>query len=677
MEKKNLALTFGATDNYTFALCNVLLGIKKYSHKFWNDIIVFHTDITPENQRVINTILPCTFVEVDDRKWLERLEKNLGAESVKMYSLATMFRYYCFDYLKQYRKVVWLDCDLLIQNDISGIEKYGDKTGYAACYADNMAPVEMCYKRMIPGYNMFIPLINAGTLVLTDQLPNYENLCHWCKEKTIQYAKDLDMPDQGILNLMLQEFQIEVEPIDVTKYQCHPQAPKATFRDSVSIVHAYGTRKFWSDSIYQNMFPEWVEFNDEYTRIAEQVQNCKLENKWRMPLVSVIMSPYNRDDFLMEAVGSILKQTYKNFEFIIVVEFSNKQQTIVRRLETIKDPRIKIVANKTKLGFSKSLNVALDMAKGEYVARMDDDDISYPDRFQKQVDFLQKNPEIGILGTHAETFMQRHDIWNRYPIDPEYAAIELLRGTVLCHPTVMMRRCVLEKYHLRYNPDAFTEDFDFWARAVQYTKISNIPEILFGYRASGMNITVNQEINVHKSHLNVMRYQFREYLNMEPSEDELALFSNRIDIRAMVYTKNRNAADEVFLEFTKKIAEANKKTKFYNQEKLEKHLNLNDGTVKAKKQKNAPRIQGEGWKTRFLKLIKRVFKPLADQLVWTFSRRTYDLINARADSMNLLLDRQQSLLEENADAQKKALNSMDERITQLEEMVATLVKANV
>ena len=78
-----------------------------------------------------------------------------------------------------------------------------------------------------------------------------------------------------------------------------------------------------------------------------------------------------------------------------------------------------------------------------------------------------------------------------------------------------------------------------------------------------------------------------------------------------------------------------------------------------------------------MKLIKRVFKPLADQLVWTFSRRTYDLINARADSMNLLLDRQQSLLEENADAQKKALNSMDERITQLEEMVATLVKANV
>lgn len=664
-DKKECAITFGATNNYVFALANVLLGIKKYATPFWDDIIVLHTDITPENQQVINAILPCKFITVDDENWCEQLEKKLGTDALDMYSLATLFRYYCFDFLNKYHKIIWLDCDLLIQNDISGIKDYGEKTGYAACMADRMAPVEMCFKKLIPGYQMFVPLVNAGTLVLTDKLPHYESLCSWCKEKTVEFAEYLDMPDQGILNLLLQEFHIDVEPIDVTKYQCHPDYPKAMSPQSAFILHAYGVRKFWNDPTYQELFPEWQNFNQEYIHIAETITKKTCIDQGHPPLVSVIMSPYTRDEFLQEAVESILKQTYPYFELIVIVEYSEKQDDIVKKLESMQDKRIVVIRNEKQLGFANSLNIGLNAAKGKYIARMDDDDISYPERLEKQVEYMQLHPEIGILGTYAETFMNCHDIWNNYPTDPELAAIGLLRGTVLCHPTVIMRKSELQKYDLQYDPDAFTEDYDLWARAVKHLKISNLPEILYGYRSSGMNITVNQEVKVHRSHLNVMRMQFEKYLEMKPSEDELCLFNGRINTLGMVYTKNRGEADRVYDEFVHKIAKANKKTNFFNQEKLEIFLGLQKNGVVSRTEENKISLR---WKVK--KAIKRTLKPFVDRAVRIFGRNICYLINARADELNAkICESNAKICESNA-----RMSQLSEKVDELGKDAIDIIK---
>src|SRR3989338_10709157 len=113
--------------------------------------------------------------------------------------------------------------------------------------------------------------------------------------------------------------------------------------------------------------------------------------------ISVIMSVYNGMPYLPEAVKSILNQTYKNFEFIIIDDASTDQST--KYLRFLKDKRIKLIKNSKNLGLAASLNKALKFAKGEYIARMDADDISLPKRFEKQVKFFKKHPSVDICGT--------------------------------------------------------------------------------------------------------------------------------------------------------------------------------------------------------------------------------------------------------------------------------------
>ena len=673
--KKDCAITFGATNNYVFALANVLLGIKKYTVPFWDDIIILHTDITSENQQVINAILPCKFVHVEDDEWCEQLERNLSKETMNMYSLATFFRYYCFDFLKEYRKVIWLDCDLLVQNDISGIADYGEKTGFAACMADRMAPVEMCFGKLIPGYQMFVPLVNAGTLVLTDKLPHYEIFCDWCKNKTVGLINYLDMPDQGILNLLLQEFHIEVETIDVGKYQRHPDFQKAIPPKEAFILHSYGIRKFWNDAIYQKLYPEWQEFNHEYLRLSEAITKKRCVDQGQFPLVSVVMSTYTRDEFLYDAVESILEQTYPNFELIIVVEYSEKQEKIAKRLRKYEDKRIIVICNRERLGFARSLNIGMGIAKGKYIARMDDDDKSYPERLQKQVEYMELHPEIGILGTFAETFMNCHDIWNSYPTDPEQAAIGLLRGTVLCHPTVMMRVSELQKYNLQYNPEVFTEDYDLWARAVKYLKISNLPEILYGYRASGMNVTVNQETKIHSSHLKIMRLQFENYLNMKPSEDELCLFNGRVDTLGMVYTKNRSEAEKVYKSFIQKISEANKKTNFYNQEKLDSFLGIATNEPIAEPSVECavePRKEKISLVRRIKRAIKRLLKPYATRAIILLGQYTCNVIAERFGHFEVQTKEQLNNINTEMNGLNDRINELKNKTSELYEIISEM-----
>lgn len=114
------------------------------------------------------------------------------------------------------------------------------------------------------------------------------------------------------------------------------------------------------------------------------------------PKVSVVMSVYNGEKYLPETIDSILNQTFKDFEFIIINDGSTDKTAKI--LTSYDDPRIRIF-NQENMGLTKSLNRAISLAKGEYIARMDADDISYPERLKKQVDYLNKNPDIGLVGS--------------------------------------------------------------------------------------------------------------------------------------------------------------------------------------------------------------------------------------------------------------------------------------
>ena len=207
----------------------------------------------------------------------------------------------------------------------------------------------------------------------------------------------------------------------------------------------------------------------------------------KIPRISAIMAVYNtKEEWLKESIESILNQTYSDFEFIIINDGStNNVENVIL---SYKDERIKYIKQENQ-GLAKSLNNGLDIAKGEYIARMDSDDISLPERFEKQVKFLDENLDISIVGTSHEYFPNgKIAKMLKYP---KY--IDFLKGNSIGHPTVMFRRADFEKYDLKYNPEYLCEDYELWSRAIKYLKFANIQEILLKYRWHENNLSKPNE----------------------------------------------------------------------------------------------------------------------------------------------------------------------------------------
>lgn len=202
----------------------------------------------------------------------------------------------------------------------------------------------------------------------------------------------------------------------------------------------------------------------------------------RAPKISVIMSVFNGLPYLKEAIQSILSQTYKNFEFIIVDDASTDDSW--EYLTSLKNQRIKLIKNKKNLGLAVSLNKALKIAKGEFIARMDADDISLPKRFEKQIEFLEKNPEISLCGTWADLIDSRgHKIGEkRYPTDPKRVKEAITWYTAVIHPTYMGTPNFFKELGGYRNDFDFAEDYDLLSRAKNRFKIANIPQKLLLWR---------------------------------------------------------------------------------------------------------------------------------------------------------------------------------------------------
>lgn len=198
--------------------------------------------------------------------------------------------------------------------------------------------------------------------------------------------------------------------------------------------------------------------------------------------VTVLMPVYNGEKYLKDAIDSILAQTFKDFEFLIIDDGST--DTSAEIIKSYDDERIRFVQNESNLKLIKTLNNGLRLANGEYIARMDCDDISFPERIQRQVEFMDENLEVGICGTWSETIGDGVNKWEtRFPCSNELIKAHLLINTALSHPTVIFRKSLLEKHDLSYNEEAeHAEDYDLWVRASELFDLANIPEVLLSYR---------------------------------------------------------------------------------------------------------------------------------------------------------------------------------------------------
>ena len=197
-----------------------------------------------------------------------------------------------------------------------------------------------------------------------------------------------------------------------------------------------------------------------------------------MAKVSVLMSVYNCVEAEMrEAIESVLNQTFSDFEFVIVNDGSTDNTPQILAEYANRDSRIKIVEG-NHTGFSNALNLGMKNCTGEYIARMDGDDISHPDRLKKQTEFLDNNPDVSILGASIETFPKKKVI--SYPLSVGF--VDMLQGCPLAHPLVIFRRAVFERYNLLYDANFACEDYELWSRAVRHLNIANLPDVLLNYR---------------------------------------------------------------------------------------------------------------------------------------------------------------------------------------------------
>ncbi|MBO5705288.1 MAG: glycosyltransferase family 2 protein [Alphaproteobacteria bacterium] len=206
------------------------------------------------------------------------------------------------------------------------------------------------------------------------------------------------------------------------------------------------------------------------------------------PRVSVILPAYNAEMYLAEAIESILGQTYTDFELIILNDGSTDNTPEIIKHYADLDERIVFIDNNVNQGLIAVLNQGLDMARGEFVARMDSDDISLPTRFEKQVKYLDANPDVGVLGTLIHGFGKFDLSGIQIPV---VTALDMLKENYIAHPSVMMRKSILDKYNLRYDPKYnHCEDIELWTRMIFLTKFRNIMEVLLMYRITGNNISM-------------------------------------------------------------------------------------------------------------------------------------------------------------------------------------------
>lgn len=239
-----------------------------------------------------------------------------------------------------------------------------------------------------------------------------------------------------------------------------------------------------------------------------------------MNRVTVVMPVLNGEAHVAEAVASILRQTLRDFELLVIDDGSSDQSAAV--VEGFRDPRVRVLRNPTNLGVIASLNRGLDAAESEYVARMDADDVSLPERLERQVAFLEAHRDVGVLGTRIRFFGQSDGVWD-VPADHASIRCHLLFGNALAHPTVMLRAAVLRRHGLRYDArQIHVEDYDLWVRCAEHTRLENLPEPLLRYRVHAANISI-VHTDAQTAAADLVRARQLVALGIEPTREEAAL----------------------------------------------------------------------------------------------------------------------------------------------------------
>lgn len=282
------------------------------------------------------------------------------------------------------------------------------------------------------------------------------------------------------------------------------------------------------------------------------------------PLVSVVMGAYNREKSIKKSVESILKQTYKNLEFIIVDDFSKDNTYDILKKIQQKDSRVKLFRNNSnkKVGFC--LNKAISLSKGKYISIMDSDDVAFSDKIKLQVEYLEKNKDIDVLSTNAVSFGE-YNIIRSIPNSDQIIKSIFLFSFYLINPTIIFKKKIT--YNLKYNPNYYRcQDYDFFLRvALLNYKFANVNKVLFKFKTYNYKKNKVKEGFLDGFYKSCQRKYLTKIFNYNFSKDELYFHYS-------LYDSNKKIdCDKLYFWFLK-IRLLNNKSNFLDQNALKKVL---------------------------------------------------------------------------------------------------------
>ena len=272
------------------------------------------------------------------------------------------------------------------------------------------------------------------------------------------------------------------------------------------------------------------------------------------------MSTLNtKEEYLLKSIKSIINQTYPNFEFIIVVDGGNDKQII----DKINDNRIKIIEHNTTKGLATSLNEAIELAKGKYIARMDSDDIAEEDRIEIQLEYMEKRTYVDMTSTFYKEIGNSKKVVMETFTNSDDISAKLFYINPILHPSVMLRKDFLQKNHIKYDENyIYSQDYELWTRIKAKGKIEIIPQIIMKYR-------------IHNCQISVEKFQKQSELYYEiltRNLEELELKKDDIRYLLMLNSRENNIEIKEIDDFIKRVIINNKKIKLYNTKALEKVL---------------------------------------------------------------------------------------------------------
>lgn len=291
-----------------------------------------------------------------------------------------------------------------------------------------------------------------------------------------------------------------------------------------------------------------------------------------MPKVSILLPTYQSDKHLKDTLCSIASQTFQDYELLIIDDGSTDQTLEI--IQQFSDKRVRIVEGNRK-GLADALNVGIMSAEGEYIARIDADDIMTDRRLEKQVVYMEKHPEVAVCGGWQQYFGLSTYL-HAPPASADQCRANLLFRCDLCHSTVMLRRSFFIEHKLLYNSYYAAEDFELWTRVLCFGEITNLQEVIGLYREDGQGITKAKMQLLMDQNGEIVAASLKRNLQMTLDDEQKKFFtgwSNPFYSGAIrKKRKERMQQWENLKRLFLQIYEKNKQIAYYNDQALLKVL---------------------------------------------------------------------------------------------------------